>query len=185
MPTARSRWTSTLKLFRRRKGRRRAAWRAWSFPRLGWGCSFRGALKPIGQIWTDVSEANSSKPRRSYSRRACSLSLTTASWISSTRWRANSIMVSTSRRPTPARLALGRTYMPTSRPLWASFCPSRISNPAMPTSSEPWKAPNVVEPPIRSEKKAKGRAFSVSNVLPNASGLHLSPSSRMSRTSKP
>jgi hypothetical protein len=65
--------------------------------------------------------------------------------------------------------------------LMSPFRPSRINNPAMPMISECRNAPNAAEPPSRSEKKVKGRASSASKVLPNASGLQRSPSSRMSR----
>ncbi len=96
------------------------------------------------------------------------------------RGRANSMMASINRLPIPARREFGRTYMPTSRPLCASFVPVANNIPAVPTISAPWKAPNISELPRRSENHVSDCAFSRSKVLPNASGERCSPSSRMS-----
>src|SRR5215469_14930544 len=88
---------------------------------------------------------------------------------------------STNRRPTPDFLASGRTYMPHSRPLCASFAPSRKAKPAIPNNSAPQNAPNIEEERSRSAKRFNGLRLSLSNVLPKASGLFLSPARRISR----
>jgi hypothetical protein len=81
----------------------------------------------------------------------------------------------------PTRLAFGRTYMPTSIPLWALLSPAWMMSAAMPMSSTAWNAPSTKELPSRSANQLAGLTLSAAKLLPKASGLHRSDSSLMSR----
>ena len=85
-----------------------------------------------------------------------SLLLTTVSCRISTRACACSITASD--QPTAqfrSSRTARRTYIPTSTPLCASFCPGLARNPAIPTSAPPQKAPNTAALSSRAANHAR------------------------------